>query len=404
MLQTSAFYVEDDKNIHPSALGKEFYSSETFTDKLLQYLDERTEEEREQPFFSYLAYSAPHWPLQAPEKDIADYNGVYDDGPEVLHQKRVSRLKELGLIQEDTVPHEPVVVGGTHLSKEWESQTPEERAISARTMEAYAGMVQNMDTNIGRVLDKLHSTGELDNTFVLFMSDNGAEGILLESFAIVQDNIHNHIKKYYDNSLDNIGRPNSYVWYGPRWASASAAPSRLYKSFTTEGGIRVPFVLRYPPLTDALKTHNNGIHHPFTTVMDLMPTFLDLAGTTHPGQTYRGRNVVPMRGTSWLPYLKSPESNPNIHADTEAIGWELFGRAAIRKGKYKAVYVPPPYGPGYWQLYDVVADAGETRDLKDGMPEKLEELIKEWDAYVEEVGMVGDAPQIGILKVEEVRH
>lgn len=396
MAHTNVFYVEDDKAIHPSELGKDFYSTDTFTDKMVQYLDERTEEEREKPFFSYLAYSAPHWPLQAPESDIADYRGKYDEGPEVLRQARLARLREQGIISQDTVAHDPISIGGTAISKEWELQTDDERAISARTMEVFAAMVQRMDTGIGRVLDKLRETGELDNTFVLFMSDNGAEGLLLEAFAIMQTNIFEHIAKYYDNSIDNIGKYNSYTWYGARWASAGTAPGRLYKAFNTEGGIRVPFILRYPPLTDALKGKNGGIDHSFGTVMDIMPTFLELAGAKHPGSTYKGREVATMRGTSWVEYLRDPEAKGRIHEDEEVTGWELFGRCAIRKGKWKAVYVPKPHGPEKWQLYDVVADSGETKDLAEEYPDKFQELMTEWETYVKQCGvLVGGTVTIG---------
>jgi arylsulfatase len=265
-------------------------------------------------------------------------------------------------------------------------------------MEVYAAMVQHMDAQIGRVIDYLRSTEELDNTLVLFMSDNGAEGLLLEAIPVINENIFDHIEKYYDNSLDNIGNYNSYAWYGPHWASAATAPSRLYKAFTSEGGIRVPLIIRYPPLTSK---RPGGIDHAFSTVMDIAPTLVELAGTTHPGSTYKSRPVVPIRGKSWVSHLAHPETHSAIHDEETVTGWELFDRQALRKGKWKAVLIPGPYGPGYWQFYDLDADPGETNDLGKIEPQKLQELLKHWDEYVKEVGVAGAAPQYGVLKVEE---
>ena len=398
LASTRVFYAEGDEKIDPSKLGPDFYSSDAFTTKLLRFLDERTEEQRQQPFFAYLPYSAPHWPLQAPEKDRLDYRGVYDQGPDVLRQQRLARLKELGLVPQHAKPHDVVAPHVDRpLSREWNTLTDSERKFSSRTMEVYAAMVQNMDTHIGRVLSYLRSTGEFDDTVILFMSDNGAEGLLMEAYPVIAGNIFDHIDKYYDNSLDNIGNGNSYVWYGPRWASAATAPSRLYKAFSSEGGIRVPLILRYPPLTSS---RPGGIDHSFATVMDITPTLLELAGTRHPGATYKSRPVVPIRGRSWVNYLSNPASEKYIHDENTVTGWELFDRQALRKGKWKAVLIPEPYGPGVWQLYDLDADPGETDDLGTREPEKLKELLAHWEGYVKEVGVVGEAPQYGVLKVE----
>lgn len=403
LAQTNVFYAEDDKKIEPDDLGKDFYSSDAFADKLIQYFDERTNDDKEQPFFAYLAFSAPHWPLQAPEADVAPYHGVYDGGPEVLRQQRLKKLKSLGLVAEHAVPHDVVAVGGRMLSQSWGSLSQEEQQFSAKTMETYAGMVQRMDTQIGRVLDSLQESGELEDTFIVFMSDNGAEGLLLEAMPIINENIFDHIEKYYDNSLANIGRRDSYVWYGPHWASAATAPSRLYKAFTAEGGIRVPMILSYPPLTSARREVNQGIDHAFATVMDITPTILQLAQTSHPGMQYKGRQIAAVRGKSWVPYLRGAESGDTlrtIHSEDTVTGWELFGRLAVRKGKWKATFIPQPYGPETWQLYDLERDPGETVDLAATNKTKLKELLIAWSEYVKEVGIVGDAPEYGTLVVD----
>ncbi|UVE19435.1 arylsulfatase [Pseudomonas sp. LS44] len=368
---TPALYVEDDQFI--DELPADFYSSDAFGDKLLQYLKER---DQSRPFFAYLPFSAPHWPLQAPAELVDSYRGRYDAGPEVLRLERLTRLKALGLIDEQVEAH-PIVT----LSQEWAQLDDDKRQRSARAMEVYAAMVERMDWNIGRVLDYLRQQGQLDNTFILFMSDNGAEGALLEAFPKFGPELMSFLNQHYDNSLDNIGRANSYVWYGPRWAQAATAPSRLFKAFTTQGGIRVPALIRYP------QVHRQGqISHDFGTVMDITPTILDLAGVRHPGKRWRGRDVAEVRGKSWLGYLSG--ETEQVHNEHTVTGWELFGMRAIRQGDLKAVYIPAPVGPETWQLYDLASDPGEIHDLAQSQPEKLAALLEHWQQYVAETGVI----------------
>lgn len=364
-------YTEDD---HFVDLPEDFYSSDGFTSKLISFLDERAD--REQPFFAYLAFSAPHWPLQAPDHLIEKYEGRYDQGPEVLRAERLKRLKEEGLCPDDVVPH-PIVAR----NKPWEELSDEERARSARAMEVYAAMVERIDWNVGRLFDRLRETGELDNTVVLFMSDNGAEGSLIEAVPVFGPYLMEFIAANYDNRLENLGRPNSYIWYGPRWAQAATAPSRLHKMHATEGGIRVVSFLTWPGFE-----RQGDISHAFITAMDVMPTVLELAGITHPAPKYRGRTVAPMRGRSLLPYLEA--RTDEVHADDEAMGWELLGGQGIRQGNWKGVFVPGPDGPARWQLYDLSVDPGEVNDLSETHPEKKAELMALWDDYVEETGVI----------------
>jgi arylsulfatase len=191
------------------------------------------------------------------------------------------------------------------------------------------------------------------------------------------------IEKHCDNSLDNLGRPTSFIWYGPRWAQAATAPSRLHKAFTTQGGIRVTGFITWPGFA-----RQQQIGTAFSTVMDIAPTLLELAGTTHPGTSYRGREVAAMRGRSLVEYLTGAAEN--VHDADTGTGWELFGRRAIRQGDWKALYLPAPYGPGSWQLYDLASDPGEIDDLAASQPDKLAELLALWDRYVEETGVILD--------------
>jgi arylsulfatase A-like enzyme len=223
-----------------------------------------------------------------------------------------------------------------------------------------------------------------------------------------------HLDKYYDNSLSNIGAANSFVWYGPRWAQASTAPSRLYKAYPTEGGVRVPCILRYPGFKRENKEQKE-IVDVFATVMDIAPTILEMAGLSHPAPEWKGREVVNMRGKSFAPWAKvclfghyiindslQWRLTDNIQGAEETIhekdfiqGWELLGRGAIRKGNYKAVFIPKPKGTEKWQLYNLSDDPGEIVDLAEEQPEILKELLMLWDQYVLENGVIPLQPELG---------
>ncbi|KAK5079279.1 hypothetical protein LTR51_001475 [Lithohypha guttulata] len=315
-----ALHMEDDHYV--DELPEGWYSSDGYGDKMLQYLKEwhDSPDLKQKPFFAYYPFSAPHWPLQAPKQYVDRYRDVYNEGPEALRQARLTKLIELGMIPQDVRPH-PVIADEV---QGWDEMSESQRKLSSRAMEAYAGMVECLDHNIGRVTSYLESIGELDNTFIMFFSDNGAEG---------------------------------------------AAYEALHKD-------------KQGTITDT-----------FVTVMDITPTLLSLAGIKHPSPEWKGRSVVPMRGLDMIPYLQG--SSDTIHHPSEAFGWELCGRAAIRVGQYKAVFLPFPKGISAWQLYDLSADPGETDDLAQKMPEKLEELLVCWEKYCDETGVVPLQPELG---------
>lgn len=381
-----ALHMEDDHYVKDLPEG--WYSSNGYGDRMLQYLKEWKEDKElsQKPFFAYYPFSAPHWPLQAPKEYIDHYRGTYKDGPEALRQARLKKLIELGMIPKNVRPH-PVVADEV---QGWDQMDDYHRKASCTAMEAYAGMVECLDHNIGRVTDYLESIGELDNTYVMFFSDNGAEGAAYEAYPMVAGELMAHIGKYYNNSLDNIGNKDSFVWYGPRWAQAATAPSRLYKAYTTEGGVRVPCVIRYPPIHNDRK---GEITETFATVMDIAPTVLTLAGIKHPSPEWKGRQIVPMRGKDMMPWLEGKQQL--VHDPSEAFGWELCGRAAIRKGNWKADFIPFPKGKSAWQLYDLSTDPGETEDLATKHPEILQELLALWETYCEETGVVPLQPELG---------
>jgi arylsulfatase A-like enzyme len=366
-----ALYEED--GVPVEKLPDDFYSSDYFATKLIDYLD-RPDDDR--PFFAYLPFTAPHWPLQAPDPEIVKYRGRYDDGPAALRVRRLERLAQLGLCDRGVEAH-PVVAD----EPEWNALDAEGKAWSARTMEVYAAMVDRMDQNVGRVVAHLRDTGRYDDTNILFLSDNGAEGAIVEAMPIYGPIIVDRIARHYDNSLDNLGRPTSCVWYGPRWAQAATAPSRLHKAFTAQGGIRVPAFFAGPGVV-----RQGSVGSVFSTAMDILPTVLEQAGVEPAGARYRGRPVALPRGRSMAGWL---EGNADaVHdIDTET-GWELFGRRAIRKGDWKALWLPTPLGTGEWQLYDLASDPGEIHDRATEHPGVLDELLAAWHRYVERNGVL----------------
>lgn len=226
----------------------------------------------------------------------------------------------------------------------------------------------------------------------------------------------NIIDKHYDNSFDNMGESTSFVWYGkchesssasssgfmtnsgipgPRWASAATAPSRAFKTWTTEGGIRCPCLVRYP----GFGNKESAISSSFATVMDVLPTVLELAKVQHPGTSFRGRTVALPRGKTWVPHLSSSDlKQTSIHGeDTHIHGWELFGMQAIREGPWKAMWIPAPKGKDDWELFNVEKDPAEKYNLVDKEPEILKRLVEHWERYFAETGMI-HVPQMALTR------
>jgi arylsulfatase A-like enzyme len=366
-------YVRNFKVINYTTLT-DFYSSDYFATQLIDSLKSNAENSNK-PFFAYLPFSAPHWPLQAPPDVITKYKGVYDNGPAVLREKRLKTQTELGLLPSDVVAS-PVYTN----APEWETLTPPEQAFSAKTMEIYAAMVERMDFAIGRVVDYLKQSDQFENTFILFMSDNGADGVSLENLSILTSPQFN---LYFNNSYENIGNKDSLVSYGPRWAQASTAPSRISKGHITEGGIRCPAIVHFPKFDRPL-----NISHEFTTVMDILPTVLELAGIPHPGTLFRNRTVVIPKGKSWVSHLLNPDEHVHhVHDEQDFIGWELFGEQAIRRGNYKAILIPNESNTAEWELYDLTLDKGELVNLAYEREDVLKELIEAWGTYEAEMGV-----------------
>ena len=366
-------YREDQEMI--DALPDDFYSTQSFTHKMIDYIDSNQADDR--PFFGYLAYTAVHWPLQAPQPSIERFQGNYDDGYDVLHTNRIQRLKSLGLIDENVVPYPKLAEVPA-----WDSLSTEEQQNSARMMEIYAAMTSDIDQYIGELIAYLESIDEFDNTLIVFLSDNGAEGHPMDQSIGA---IGRWIEECCDNSYDNMGNADSFLWYGAGWARASTGPWRMFKGFTSEGGIRVPAIMHYP------KLNQSGLNTALVSVMDVMPTVLDLVGVEHPDSPYKDRDIVQMTGKSMLPMLHGEAQE--IYTSDDYIGWELFGKTAIRQGDWKIIQEPAgdfwqsrnPVAENYaWQLFNIAEDPSEMNDLAAKNPEKLADMLQLWEAYAEE--------------------
>ena len=363
-----SIYRADDQ---PVAFPLGAYSTDFFAERLIGFFEDAKDDAR--PRFSYLAFTAPHSPLQAPEELVALYLDTYNEGPEALRLKRLARMRVLGLAAGSTRPAE--VRGG----QPWETLTPEEQQLQARKMAVYAAMVYAMDRAVGRVVEGLRQSGRYDNTTIMFFSDNGPSGTPRETTPPWRD----WIAAKADNRLENIGRMTSYTSIGPRWAQAQSAPFFLFKRYTSEGGVRTC------AFASGRGVASRAESEAFLHVMDVAPTLLELAGidvATLPGK-------LPMRGVSVAGVLDGTRTE--AHAPDERIAWELAYGRGVKLGDWKAIYLPavihniaPEVPAKRWLLFNLARDPGETTDLAAAEPHKLQELVDAWFAYAREVGVV----------------
>jgi arylsulfatase len=344
-------------------LPRGFYSTDYYASQMIEYL--RSDRQR-RPFFAYLAFTAPHWPLQAPEQLIRKYQARYATGPAALREQRLDGLLREGLLTEAVQAHPAVPP-----TPEWSSLSAEAQRREARKMAIYAAMIDSLDTNVGRVLAQLRKSGELDNTVIIFLSDNGAEAHDLSADPYFTDWVAKG-----DQRFDRLGRPGSFVYYGLQWGQAGTVPWRLYKGYPTEGGIRVPaFIWRKDPGTQ-------GINRSLISVMDVTPTLLDLAGVEYSDTTFRGRTVHAIEGRSLRPVLEGRATS--VRSDADFLGWELFGRSAIRSGNWKAVQLGQQDSNRRWELYDLATDPAEMRDLAAEQPARAKAMLEFWQRYATE--------------------
>jgi arylsulfatase len=360
-------YRENGVRVH---VPRGFFSTEFYTDKIMEYIDSR---KAHQPFFAYLSYTAVHDPLHVPDEWLDKYKGRYDAGYDVLRKDRLKKLKKLGFIPPDTQPFPRLP-----MIPEWENLTEEQRKIEARRMELYSAMVDNIDYHLGRLFQHLKASGSFKDTLVIFFSDNGANGAEMHMYPGTDEK---WIERNSDNRYENMGRRYSRIAQGPAWAQVSMTPYRLFKALPSEGGIRSPLIISGPGVAD-----RGGRSDAFAHVMDIAATILEAAGVDHPGTSYKGRKVHPLLGRPMMKVLKG--ESDIVYDNDIAVSWELFGFRAVRKGDFKLLWLPAPFGVDDWQLYDLSKDPAELNDLSQERPKLRNEMVEIWNQYSTEMGVI----------------
>ena len=370
------YYENGEKVARPEGL----FSDDLWTSKLLGFMDEAREVEK--PFFAYVAYTTPHAPVQAPDYLIDKYvDYFYEQGFEGLRETKWRRQQELGLIPQGAALSD---WGDNPLVSSWDELDETTKRRKAREMATYAAMLESQDQNIGRVLDFLRETGELDNTLIIYMSDNGPEGQDIEG-PLSSPALAEWINAISDPDPEAIGTGDVWAFTGTNWTNAQTGAYNWFKWFVGEGGVRVPAIIVPPAGTDfALGGAKTAT---FASVKDIPATILDYAGVAAPEGTYKDREIVPASGVSLRDFLSGDAAE---HRDPESFyAFELFGNAYVVQGDYKAIKVREGmWGDGEWHLYDIRNDPGETERLDDADPDRLAAMIGYYDAFAEEKGIV----------------
>ena len=366
--------VEDNAFLDHDVYRDAYYCTDDWTDKAIAWMKAHASASPAKPLFLYVAHNAPHAPLHAKEEDLARYRGAYDEGWDAIRERRIARQRELNLFaqQMPLAPHSPGVPA-------WADTDPSRRRLFARYMELYAAVVDNMDQNIGRLLDCLRDLGRLDNTLVLLTSDNGANGIG------GVDGAANNLSKRLVNAEDpawvmrmldegRLGAADSWPAYPLGWTDVSSAPFRLYKTTTMNGGIRVPLVAHWPArIRDPGAVRQQWVH-----VTDIVPTIVDLVGTTWPSH-FEGADTQPPDGASFLAAIDHGDAPEQRHAQH----YELAGNRGYILDGWKIVSLQPPGKPmalDNWMLFDLRNDPTEIHDLARTHPEKLDALVTAFEA------------------------
>lgn len=356
--QPAPRWMLEDADFNPPATG--FYMTDAITDYALNFLGDQSP--KQQPFFLYLAYTAPHWPLHALPEDIARYRGKYLKGWDVLRAERFEKMRNMGLIDRYT-----------RLSERdanvpaWETLSTEERELWDLRMAVYAAMIDRLDQNVGRVVARLEEMGELDHTIIIFLADNGG----------CHEATRN--KGNYIVTTGETGTADSFDAYEYPWANVSNTPFRMHKHWVHEGGISTPFIAHYPGVIKPGKVIDQPGH-----IIDLMPTLLDFAGGTYP-LAFNGGNIVPMEGVS----LKDVLTGGKLNRD-RPLFWEHEGNRAIRQGDWKLVSQYDNQAKKFkeWELYNLKTDRSELKNLCNQKPEIKNRMIRDFEQWANRVGVV----------------
>jgi arylsulfatase len=388
-----------NENVEHEARKPGWFYTDAISDQAVAYIDEHCRDHKATPFFEYVAYTAPHWPLHAHDDDIARYRGRFDRGWDALREARLQRLVASGILKAhwkltDRDPTQPP----------WSEAERDEqfRAWTLRCMEVYAAQVDRMDQGIGRIVEALERNGELANTLVVFLADNGAcaEDIpqdvtvdeLVDKLMIARRTTRSGEPVQFGNDVTRMPGPeNTYQSYGVAWANLSNAPFRLYKHWIHEGGISTPLIAHWPHGIDAKE--NGTIRHAPGYLPDIMATIVDVTGATYPA-TFDGHAVDPLEGQSLLPVFARDATGE----DRRPMFWEHEGNAAVRVGKWKLVR----RHPRDWELYDMDADRTELHDLAAREPERVQRMAAQYEEWAKRCGVIPRDRIVALMKNQGV--
>ena len=394
----------------------EFFATDAITDHALDFLADMRQSGA--PWLLYIGYQAPHFPVQSKREDMTGYPEIYAQGWDNIREQRLAKQKKIGLLPESTlltprskIPH-PVAskrLGswtGDGNNPAWDSLPADRRADLAQRMAVYAGMVTGMDRNIGRLLADLRASGQLDNTLILFLSDNGACAEW-EPFGFEMLPTPNPVpgtglnqgtqalpnKLYRGAELAQMGQAGSFPSYGSGWANACNTPWRLYKHYGHEGGIGTPLIAHWPASFGKEKDNERFVREP-AHLIDLMATCVDIAGAKYPAE-WNGKNVLPMEGVSLRPLFAASASRAATPSP-RLFAWEHEGNRAFREGKWKLVSL----AAAPWELYDMEADRVEMNDLAASQPERVKNMSAKWEVWAKRTNVLPrpEAPPAAKLK------
>ena len=348
----------DDKDFYPPDTG--FYFTDAIADYAMSFLKE--EKESEKPFFLYLPFTAPHWPLHALPEDIEKYRGKYMKGWDAIRKERYQRMIKMGIL-DSSVKLSPKDAA----SPDWETLSDDEKVSWDLRMAVYAAMIDRMDQNIGRIVNYLTLKNQIENTLIVFLADNGG----------CHENTGN--MKNFLKTKGETGSEDSFDAIEIPWANANNTPFRMFKHWVHEGGIATPFIACLPGTISEGKIVAETGH-----IIDLMPTFIDIAGGKYP-ENFNGNKIQPMEGISLMPALtgkKLKRSNP--------LFWEHEGNRAVRDGDWKLVSAYDNVAKKFnsWELYNLKSDRSELNDLSYRYPKRLSKMIEEFNDWSKRVGVV----------------
>jgi arylsulfatase len=378
-------------NAEHEAKADGFFYTDAISNQAVAYVDKHVRERAHEPFFMYVAYTAPHWPLHAHDEDIAKYRGRFDQGWDALREERLDKLVDWGILNDawKLSPRDPTQPPWTEA---------EHKAWLLRCMEVYAAQVDRMDQGIGRIVESLKKNGQLENTVIIFLSDNGAcaedipENVtideLVDKLMIAKKHTRAGEPVHFGNDPNRMPGPeNTYQSYGVAWANLSNTPFRLYKHWIHEGGISTPLIVHWP----AGIRDKGRLRHTPGYLPDILATIVDLTGSTYP-DTYDGNRVEPLEGMS----LKSVFDDDAL--DRPPMFWEHEGNAAVRIGKWKLVR----NYPGPWELYDMDADRTELHDLAAQHPDRVADMSAQYAEWAKRCGVLDRAKVVALMRSQGV--